>query len=78
VGNEVVVIDFVSYFERENLGPRRRGQVNLGPRRRGQVNLGPRRRGQVNLGPRRRGDRVRLTTTKPILPRSRAGGSLIF
>jgi hypothetical protein len=30
-----VVIDFVSYFERENLGPRRRGQVNLGPRRRG-------------------------------------------
>jgi hypothetical protein len=54
------------------------GQVNLGPRRRGQVNLGPRRRGQVNLGPRRRGDRVRLTTTNPILPRSRAGGSLIF
>ena len=44
----------------------------------GQVNLGPRRRGQVNLGPRRRGDGVRLTTTKPILPRSRAGGSLIF
>ena len=48
VGNEVVVIDFVSYLERENLGPRLRG------------------------------DRVRLTTTKPILPRSRAGGSLIF
>jgi hypothetical protein len=61
-----------------NLGPRLRGQVNLGPRRRGQVNLGPRRRGQVNLGPRRRGDGVRLTATRPILPRSRAGGSLIL
>ena len=34
-------------------------------------------RGQVNLGPRLRGDGVRLTTTKPILPRSREGGSLI-
>jgi hypothetical protein len=39
--------------------------------------LGPGLRGQVNLGPRLRGDGVRLTTTKPILPRSREGGSLI-
>jgi hypothetical protein len=39
--------------------------------------LGPRLRGQVNLGPRRRGDGVRLTTPKPILPRSREGGSLM-
>jgi hypothetical protein len=86
VGIEVVVIDFVSYFERENLGPRRRGQVNLDPRLRGDRGVGI----EVvvidfvsyfereNLGPRRRGDRVRLTTTKPILPRSRVGGSLIF
>jgi hypothetical protein len=30
MGIEVVVIDFVSYFERENLGPRRRGDRGVG------------------------------------------------
>jgi hypothetical protein len=34
------VIDFVSYFERENLGPRLRGPVNLGPRLRGDRGVG--------------------------------------